>query len=169
MGRILFSSDLHLGHANILKFSRNSREGRDIVEHDHWVIEQLASNTTKEDTLWLLGDICMDKDPRRLSLMNAIPAKKHLIMGNHDQFPIQEYLKYFQTVRAVVSFKGFWISHMPMHQQELYGKRNIHGHVHNNSIRSHQYINVCTETNNGVPVDFEDIRSQKFTTHDRPL
>ena len=51
---ILFTSDLHLGHENIVK-SRNQFDN--IEEHDRYLIEQWNKEVHKSDDVYILGDL----------------------------------------------------------------------------------------------------------------
>lgn len=149
-------SDLHLGHKNILKFSGPLRGGTTTEEHDEWLIEQINSVVKKADLLYLLGDVALDEEA--LKKLNRIRGQKILIRGNHDIYATQEYLKYFQQVYGLLSFKGtFWMSHAPIHPAELRGRYNLHGHVHQHSIPDDKYINCCVEMTYGVPQSLDDL------------
>jgi calcineurin-like phosphoesterase family protein len=157
MANVYFSSDLHIGHKSILKFAGDYRGGNTVDEHDNWLVEQWNSIVTKRDIVYCLGDVCMDAN--KAHYMGKLNGTKILLLGNHDQLPLEVYLKYFKRVTAMEKYKGFWITHCPMHPQELFGKKNIHGHVHQNYVPDSRYINVCTETSGGVPILFEDIKN----------
>ena len=169
MSNVYFISDLHLGHKNILKFEPNLRFGDSVNEHDHILITRIASvANSKRDTLFIGGDVCMDVE--KMKLLDEIPAKKILIRGNHDLMDEGVYRKYFDKILGIISYKGYWITHAPIHPVELRGRKNIHGHVHRNSVRmtdtSHEldrrYINMCVENCEGYPINFNDIRDGSF-------
>lgn len=162
MSKKWFISDLHLGHKNILKFSGALRGGATTEEHDQWLISSINSVVKKGDLLYILGDVAMDKES--LPLINKIKGMKILVRGNHDIYDTQDYLKYFQQVHGLISFKGtFWMSHAPIHPNELRGRYNIHGHVHQYSILDAngepdpRYINACVETSYGVPQSLDEL------------
>lgn len=156
-------SDLHFGHRNILKYSGAFRGGTTPEEHDEWLINQINSVVKKGDLLYICGDIAMEEEAlKKVSRIRC--GQKILIRGNHDIYSTQEYLKYFQQVQGLISFKGtFWISHAPVHPNELRGRYNIHGHVHQNSITLEngkldpRYINACVETTYGVPQSLDEL------------
>jgi calcineurin-like phosphoesterase family protein len=56
------------------------------------------------------------------------------------------YLKYFEDVRGFLRYKQMWLSHCPIHPQELYRcKLNVHGHIHKNTNSPElplPYVNV---------------------------
>ena len=142
---VVFIGDLHLGHRTIVEHSGDKRGGATVEEHDEWVIAQCLSVQPTKRTLWyILGDVAMNID--RLSLLDELPGRKILVLGNHDTMNSQVYLKYFE--RIVGGFKKYdmWITHMPMHALELYGRPNIHGHTHYNTLwHDPRYLNAAIE------------------------
>lgn len=156
-------SDLHFGHENILKFSGSLRGGTNSKEHDEWLLDQINSVLKKGDLLYILGDVALTEDA--LKLVKQIKAgNRILIRGNHDIYATKQYLEYFQQVYGLLSYKGtFWLSHAPIHPQELRGRYNISGHIHQNSILlpngelDKRYINACVETTYGVPQSLDDL------------
>jgi calcineurin-like phosphoesterase family protein len=179
MSKVYFTSDLHFGHASIVKFSGQWRKGSNSEEHDEWLIEEINKVVRKRDVLYILGDISMGNVGHNnngigvynLSKVGRLNGTKKFILGNHDDMPIDSYRQYAQVIRGMDRYKGFWISHCPIHPHELRGRKNIHGHVHANSITKSpmdnrldmNYVNVCVEANimrNGTPiVEFEELKS----------
>lgn len=154
MSRVFFISDLHLGHKSICKFAGKERGGVTTVdEHDAWIVQQWNSTVTKRDLVWVLGDVCFDRS--KLPLLKAMNGAKHLILGNHDEFPLKEYEKYFNKIHGFMKYKGVWLSHAPI--AVLRGKYNVHGHMHHNSMDNPMYINVSVEQSNGVPQLWDDL------------
>lgn len=172
MSRVYFISDLHLGHDNIHYFEPNYRSGDTGLENHENILNNLSRKLTKRDTLFVIGDVCLAPNEKDnlywLFRLGEIPCTKYLIRGNHDELPIEEYLKAFDDVYGSFKYRGYWVSHFPMHPDELYGKQNIHGHVHRNTIKDSEgnwdkrYINVCCEALGEEPIDFQDIKSGKY-------
>ena len=88
-------------------------------------------------------------------------------MGNHDtdSGERQDILRMLimlykiNKVGSLYKYKNkFWLSHAPIHPQELRGLKNVHGHCHNNSIDDNRYINVSCEAVNYTPIQFKDIK-----------
>lgn len=163
MSRVLFISDLHIGHKNILNFSGPLRQGTTIEEHDNWLLGRINAHVTKRDILYILGDLAWTGE-EGLERIGQLPGRKFLVRGNHDErFNAADLLGVFDDVFGLVKYKGAWLSHAPIHPDELRGKINIHGHVHNNSIRDGnsgvdpRYINVCVEALEGFPISYQDI------------
>ncbi|HUM41589.1 MAG TPA: metallophosphoesterase [Fervidobacterium sp.] len=163
MSNTFFIGDLHLGHKKILGFSPQ-RGGTNIEEHDEWIISQWNSVVQKNDMVWVLGDVAFSGEA--LKLVDRLRGYKRLVRGNHDTQSTEAYLKYFNNVFGIVKENGMWLSHAPVHPQELRGKINVHGHVHHNSIRFEdggldpRYINVSVENINGIPLSMEDLRKK---------
>lgn len=159
MSKVHFISDLHLGHASICNFSGELRgNSKTVEEHDNYIIESWNSVVTKQDLVYVLGDVCLHKNS--LAKIWKLKGSKHLILGNHDEFSLNEYLKYFNKVHGFMKYKGSaWLSHAPIHPGSLRNKFNIHGHVHQNSVDDLRYINVSVEALNGKPVSWEMIQT----------
>ena len=156
--KVYFISDLHLGHDNILLFERDYREGEDIEEHDQWLIDSWNSIVTAKDIVYVLGDVAWTR--AGLNKLKQLKGNKNLIMGNHDKYFVDEYMAQGFRVRpGVMKYKEFWLSHAPIHPAELRGLKNIHGHVHENTLDDPRYINVCVEPLDGTPMYLEDIRA----------
>lgn len=163
MSKVYVIGDLHLGHDKILGFSP-MRGGTTTEEHDAWIISQWNSVITKRDTVWVLGDVAFSAEA--LLKVGQLRGNKILVRGNHDRQDTKDYMKYFSQIYGLIKKNGFWLSHSPIHPQELRGKRNIHGHCHQNSILVNKliddtlddrYINVSVEMLNGVPILFDSI------------
>jgi len=152
---VWLTSDLHLGHP----FASEVRGFSSIEEHDSTIIENLRSVVTKRDKLFVLGDVAWKNS--HLKLMAKVPGQKEMIFGNHDKMMAQEYLKYFHKLHGFRRYKNFWLSHCPIHPQEIYRcKGNIHGHIHNGGGTKElykPYYCVNTDFHNFHPVKFETI------------
>lgn len=156
MSNVFAISDLHLDHRRILEFSP-SRGGSNIDEHNEWLVAQWNSVVQKRDVVYVLGDVAFSKESMGLYLPR-MKGQKFLVRGNHDKFDPQLYLQHFANIYGIIKKHGYWMSHAPIHPQELREKRNIHGHVHSKTIPDDRYINVCVEALNGVPLCLEDIK-----------
>jgi calcineurin-like phosphoesterase family protein len=157
VNKVFFISDLHLGHRRILNFAGEFRGGDTTEEHDDWVVNQWNSVVKKRDVVYVLGDVAFTREgfERCAELRGA----KNLILGNHDKFNISEYQRFFRILPGIFKYKGFWVSHAPIHPRELHGLKNIHGHVHQHTLPDPNYINVSVEPLGGVPIWLEDLRA----------
>lgn len=158
MSKVLFCSDLHFGHKNIANFRTDMS---DEYQNRRKICEDWEKRVTKRDTVYVLGDACFTMDA--LIQFSKLPGKKILIRGNHDTLPALAYLHYFDEVYGLLKYKEFWLSHAPIHPNELRNKINLHGHVHYATIPDRRYFNCCPE--NLYPnfgsylISLEEIRS----------
>lgn len=161
MGKIFLISDLHLGHEGMALH----RSFKSVEEHDNYIIEQWNSVVKKKDTVWVLGDITMEKTffYYKLDLLNGY---KKVVMGNHDMCKRkhnEELLNYINAMCGTVvnKRKGYILSHIPIHPSELFDCINIHGHVHENTIDDKRYINVSCENVNYIPIQLDYVLDRK--------
>ena len=148
MGLVYVISDLHLGHKNMATRWRNFN---DEYEQDAHIVKQWNEVVNKKDVVWILGDLTMESS-KHYYVLDQLKGIKKVILGNHEKpSHIQELLKYVNCVRGTMKYKGAWFSHIPMHPVELHDKVNIHGHVHQHSLKDKRYINVSAEVVNYRP------------------
>lgn len=125
---------------------------KDEIEHDNFIIEQWNKVVLKKDTVWILGDITMEKTSP-YELLDKLNGFKKVVLGNHDKPQhVLKLLSYVNSVCGMIKHKGFILSHCPIHESELFRfSKNIHGHVHENTLPDKRYINVSCEAVNYTP------------------
>jgi calcineurin-like phosphoesterase family protein len=161
-------ADLHLEHEKMHKFT--FEDGTitrpnpitklpfaSMEEHDEFIIEQWNKTISYQDTVYVLGDVCINsRGIRKLGLLNG---RKILVPGNHDIFHYKEYGKYFADIRGCiirnkVIFSHFHIPEISMARYAL----NVHGHLHSFKVDHPKYLNVGLEhTNNFCPISLDEI------------
>lgn len=98
-----YTSDLHFGHTNILKYApqrfdylglRNKRPVSEMTDEEvrSWVTEMNEglvrlwnSQVTADDTVWVIGDMCMGKVHETIQYVGRLNGTKILVWGNHDR------------------------------------------------------------------------------------
>lgn len=81
---IYFTSDLHLGHEAVVRMQNRPFANAD--EMNRVLIENYNSVVHKDDTVYLLGDICFRIGVEKANeLIASLKGKKYLIRGNHDK------------------------------------------------------------------------------------
>lgn len=143
-------SDLHLGHTGVTRF-RPEFESDD--NHHEYMYQSLLNVDSKRAMFFLLGDIAFT--PEWLQKMSELRGRTILFCGNHDLDrsvnKMSDIVEAYDEVYALKKYKGFWLSHAPIHEDELRGKWNIHGHTHNyimvgdDGLPDVNYVNVCPE------------------------
>ena len=154
--KIWFTSDWHWGHKGQERWRGLTEE--QIFERTY---TDYLSVVNPRDHVYFLGDICWDRT--RLLAFHAMPGTKFLVRGNHDTLATKEYLTVFDEVYGLYKYKGFWISHAPIHPDELRGSKNLHGHTHLHNIANDKYFNCSLENLwkefNHSLVNFDELRS----------
>jgi len=162
MAEVYFISDLHLGHKNIMKFGQ--RDFDTIEAHDETIVELWNSVVKKRDLVWVLGDVAMEVES--LKSLDKMKGRKRLIMGNHDTFDMQVYLKYFEDVRSFEKrYHGLVMTHIPIHPQEMMYRNwvtNVHGHIHdpNKDIKDPRYFNVNVDVIGMTPIPLHQLKTK---------
>lgn len=89
-----WTADLHLGHANIIKFchrpywtvDESGEQVPDVEAMNTDVVDRMNDRVGPGDELWLLGDVAMGKLDHTLPLISTLRAgRKVLVAGNHDR------------------------------------------------------------------------------------
>lgn len=158
MSRVFICSDLHLGHANM---AIRYRGFEDEFHHDETIINNWNSVVNKRDKVFVLGDITMESQ-KKYHLLKLLNGNKVFVLGNHDKTQDANGLIKYGNVAGMIKYKGYWLTHAPIHPSELRGKINIHGHIHNNiimdgNIPDKRYINVCMDRINHTPILFDEL------------
>jgi len=164
---VWFTSDLHIGHPKIAELRGFST----VKEHDDTIIHNISSKLLKRDKLFILGDVVWK--PMHLRRLDEISCYKELLFGNHDKLSTKEYMKYFQKLHGFVRYKNFWLSHCPIHPQEIHRcMGNIHGHIHNKAATKpldKPYYCVNLDFHDLFPVQFETIRDSFEEYHTKDI
>lgn len=85
MHKIFFTSDLHLGHKNCIRF--DNRPFASVEEMDEELIRRWNNKVGKDDIVYVLGDfIWKTKNAEAPSLIRRLNGRIFLIKGNHDRF-----------------------------------------------------------------------------------
>lgn len=167
MNRVWCISDTHLEHPAIPKF-------RDLItsvdDNTEQIVENWRALVKDGDTVLCFGDMAWNQ--RGLIILQSLPGRKVLIQGNHDHqtdvTDLELARTYDKITGGLVNYSGgFWLQHCPMHPQELWGKVNIHGHMHRDAIQDARYVNVNVDFTGMKPVLLDDIKSGKYTTYDK--
>ena len=132
-----YISDLHLGHANVIRF--DNRPFRDIDEMEAEIIRRWNERVTPQDTVYIIGDFCWKTSSNWIPIVQKLKGRKVLIRGNHDPKQIYGKLrKLFDDVKDYkeISDNGRRVSmcHFPILLYNHSHSANIYmlcGHVHN--------------------------------------
>lgn len=184
---IWVSSDLHLNHANILRFTDSDglpvRPGfSDVDEMNEYMLERHNSVVKPGDKYYCLGDVFFGYKPDDRNWFKSYWPKfngsKRLIVGNHDDIKFLSSGGFFQKVymwRMMPEF-NLLLSHVPLHLSSLTRGAeqkpllNVHGHTHSNGSPVGPYKSVCVEMlDDYTPINLEELRdhAEKILRGDR--
>ena len=168
MSIVRFIADLHLSHQNMA-----TRRGfSSIEEHDEHIIAKWNSVVSKRDVTYILGDVTMEKSSP-YPLLDRLNGIKHIVLGNHDRRQdTKKLFDYAESICGMINYKGVFLTHCPMHSDELnYGiVKNIHGHIHDKvvmkmldgwEVPDERYFCVSCEQVDYLPKSLEDLGIQR--------
>lgn len=153
--KIRYISDPHFGHA----YAAKARGFSSTEKHDYHIVDSINSVMKKGDTLWILGDITMEKKAY-YDILDEIKGYKKIVLGNHDRpQDVPELLKHVNCVCGAYKLGKFWLTHMPLDKTELvqYNEYNIHGHIHEKDPPTRRHFNVSADYIDYVPLALEEI------------
>ena len=173
----MFIADPHFGHENILKECRP--QFHSIEEMDRTLIDNINRKMTREDTLYIIGDLAFRNRCPIMEYLNAIAPRKILILGNHEK----DWMKHVsrEALDSVLdgicehySFNRGGIEFHLQHFPQLAWNRShyfaqsfsICGHIHNarnESVAAELFpllkcqMNAGVDINHFEPVTFEEL------------
>ena len=131
---IYFTSDLHLGHANAIKFT--NRPFQSLEQMNDGLIRNINETVMANDELWILGGFAfkvnMDAAKQFRDQINCKTV--HMITGNHDKDYTRDHI--FQSVQHYKELKTeygkFILFHYPIYEWNgaHNGTIHLHGHIH---------------------------------------
>jgi calcineurin-like phosphoesterase family protein len=153
MADVWFTADLHLGHANIIRYclrpfltpaeaelAEHDRRGRwrvsdeTVQRHDEALLAAINAEVGERDTLWVLGDFCMGRLDIARRYRDAIRCRNvHLVWGNHDHRSIRPLFgEAIEQGMIGVGGQNIWLNHYPMRSwnKSFHGAWHLYGHVH---------------------------------------
>jgi len=173
--KVFITSDLHIGHKNILKHQPNRiefmglKDYNDIEGHDNYIFNLFDTTVKKNDEVFILGDLALlpIEEARKVILkLKRKGANIHLVVGNHDKTnirlgtlfnsmtPLKEY-KFKKTQFPFLdgTFRCV-MCHYPLvtWADKTHGSVCLHGHTHNNSPWENTGCDL--RLNVGIDTDF---------------
>ena len=167
---IYYTSDLHLGHENIIKHC--NRPFSSVVEMDRVLINNWNSVITNRDQVYIAGDIAFRGNKADIiAKIRRLNGKKFLVVGNHDGWLLndEDFKNLFVTIdlRLTVSDNGrkVVIHHYPMVEWDGFfrGSYHVYGHIHNGSPQAAAIMKTIPNAFN-AGVDLNDFMPQTLDT-----
>jgi calcineurin-like phosphoesterase family protein len=181
------TSDLHLGHVNIIEYSGRPFENPD--EMNEAIVDRWNSTVAQTDRVLVLGDVAMGKISDTLQIAGRLNGYKVLLTGNHDRCAdFIGKLKTNEWVERYQSEGGFAEIHQGKMRIDLGAKHSIvlachfpyegdsthelryadqrpidsgewliHGHVHEAWLQNGRQINVGLDAWGGRVVRADEV------------
>lgn len=154
--------DTHFFHEEIIRYE--SRPFISVDEMNHALVENWNSRVRDQDTVIILGDYSVGTLEQTENITRKLRGKKTLIIGNHDEFSTEEYMRigFAEVYKHPIIYNEFIImSHKPMYVSSNMPYGNIYAHVHGNEIyRDFTNKTFCASVErkalNYSPINLED-------------
>lgn len=176
---IFFTSDLHFGHKNIIKFC--NRPWDTTEEMDEALITNWNSVVGDNDIVFDLGDFAFATNRRWKDILERLNGKHYLILGNHDttRWPGDNIINLFeraeQQMFVKIDERFVYLNHYPYlcyggsWKAADYSVWQLFGHVHSGphctgtdidrlvNLFPYQY-DVGVDNNNYTPVSWDTVK-----------
>jgi len=178
-----WTADLHLGHANIIRYS--GRPFASVDAMNQALIERWNDTVRDRDEVWVLGDVAMGKIDESLVLVTQLRGHKVLVAGNHDRCwsghgaKAEPWLDRYRragfdeirqgSISASLGATEVLCCHFPYrgdsHDQERFVKHRptddghllLHGHVHERWRVHDRQVNVGVDVWDFRPISDDQI------------
>lgn len=164
MGKSFITADHHFFHENIIKYTGRPFAG--LEDMHETMIKNWNDVVGPDDLVWHLGDFCMSGHYDDMkNILDRLNGDKILILGNHDTYKKDEYLKSgFKEVYAhpIIIHQVLILSHEPMAMSEDMPYYNLHGHTHDRDIleNENKRRNVSVEKTGFYPINMGKLRNE---------
>ena len=155
---IWFSSDFHLGHKNILKYS--NRPFQTVEEMDNEILKRWNSVVKPNDQAYYLGDLTLGNYETAASYINKMNGNIKFIEGNHDRSWFKNFDTRFKLppiFELKINKQLFVLCHYPLSTwlRSYHGSINLHGHCHGNIGRINESEDrvIPTDQKRGKRID----------------
>lgn len=166
-----FTSDLHLGHANIIRHCNRPFES--VEEMDEVILQRWNAKVNPADTVYILGDLMFRNSKPPEEYLAQMPGKKHFIVGNHDKAWMKktDLGRWFGSVDMMLftsdGLRKLTMCHYPMMSWPFSNHEGwmIYGHIHENTDmdywplidRYDRMLNAGVDINGFAPVTFDEM------------
>ena len=179
---IFFISDLHVGHANVIRY-----DGRPFTTTDEMHVELIKRWNSVVDTdsiVYFLGDLSFSRTDLTKWFVSQLNGKIHAIAGNHDKPKDLRSLGRFEEVhdygteigvydedslqsRGSQGYQKIVMSHYPIlsWNKSHYGAWHLHGHCHGSLMKTmpdyykRKVMDVGCNMIDYAPISYEQVKA----------
>lgn len=156
--QIFVTSDLHLGHYNIIKYCR--RPFNSLDDMDNTLVNNWNSTISKNDKVYFLGDLAFGKHSSTDYWLSKLNGNIVFFKGNHD-YSIN--IDFKDSAKLTFGNIPFFLTHNPADVPADWKGWVIHGHHHNNHPDDYPFINYNKKTIN-VSVELTNYKPVNMNT-----
>jgi calcineurin-like phosphoesterase family protein len=166
MNKLFFTSDLHLGHKNIIALSHRPYSSVDEMDKD--IIDKWNYVIDKDDVVFILGDFCFG-DPQKY--LNKLAGTIVFLKGDHDKwmrgcnYPHLRIIEPDGLLDEYGSQRSIILCHWSMRSwyQSHYGSWHLFGHHHNKLEPWGLSFDIGVDCWNYFPVSMEQVKEKMAT------
>lgn len=171
---IYYTSDLHLGNANIIQYE--NRPWETVDEMNAALIENWNKRVGLFDEVYVLGDFSFKGGAQTLEWLKQLNGYIHFIHGNHDAFADRQEFK-ANALRELGQYfvdEGWYkkiddngrevvLCHFPIMYwdgMDDRGAYHLYGHMHSRPNMQHPHkdaFNVGVDVNSYMPVTLDEL------------
>lgn len=166
---IFFTSDLHLGHENVIKYAK--RPFANAKEMDEALVSNWNARIRPNDTVYVVGDVSFHRPEETRKILRRMNGTKALVLGNHDKklgcldmfvFAKDMYTLKVEDAQAERGLQNIVLCHYAMRvwDKSHYGAWHLYGHSHNSlpDDPTALSIDVGVDAQNFAPISYEEVR-----------
>ena len=176
---LFFTSDWHLGHANVIKFDK--RPFKDVDEMAQTIINNWNSVVDDDSIVYYMGDLFYKVKASHIAyMMHQLKGEIRVILGNHDRLNQLVRMDRFSDIQSyqrvsVIDDENKYgkqdliLSHYPhlIWDKHHHGCWHLHGHSHQNltttpygrnTYYNRKVIDVGCNGWNYTPISYQEIK-----------
>jgi calcineurin-like phosphoesterase family protein len=162
-----FTSDLHFGHENIIKYCK--RPWKSAADMDEALIANWNNVVADDDEVYILGDLFFCNEKKASEHLARLKGKKFFLPGNHDKMlrKSKVMLDKFDKILPDLheeSIDGIHVvmCHYPLltWNRAYRGSFMLHGHSHNSIPfdKKLRRLDVGVDAQYYVPIEWDEIK-----------
>lgn len=165
------TSDLHLGHKNILKYE--DRPFKNVEEMDETLINNWNETVQPNDIVFNLGDFAFFNGQKIIETLEQLNGEQLFIFGNHDKnmtrSNVKNYVKetgkirFFDTLETYYKGYSLFMSHYAhrVWNKHHHGAMHLYGHSHGSLPGLGRSVDVGVDSqelfNNYTPLHIDTV------------
>ena len=174
---VFFASDLHLYHANVIKF--DGRPFKNVEEMHQVIIKNWNAKVKPTDKVFYLGDLSFGDNEKTKNLISQLNGEIYYVLGNHDKIEDIESMGRFKCVEDYIHLSILdtdnpkkWQTIMLFHYAILqwdkahHSSWHLHGHSHGALTKDKEYnwyynykvIDVGCNMWNYTPLSYQEVK-----------